>query len=110
MEINCGETTYVDITLTGTEVSATDVIRFGIKQTPDPGAESVISKTVSGNEVVDGSCTVTLTAAETAQLVPGMLYYCDAGLQSGNNYYYIGKPAQEIEVHETVTGWQVISS
>lgn len=110
MVINCGETTTIVITITGTVVSAHDVIRLGIKQTPDPGAVYVINKTVSGSEVVDGSCTVTLTAAETAQLVPGMLYYCDAGLQSGSEYYYIGQPAQEVEVHETVTGWQVISS
>ena len=109
MTITQGETTYFDVTPENAEdIPSGAVIRLGIKEHP-ASSVYIYEKELDDDDAVSGVYTFTLTAAETATLAGGRIYYIDVGVQKGTEYHFIGEPAQELEIRPSVTRWEASS-
>lgn len=109
MTIIQGETTYFDVTPENAEdIQSGAVLRLGIKEHP-ASSVYIFKKEMNDDEDVSGVYTFTLTAAETATLAGGRIYYIDVGVQKGVEYQFIGEPAQKLEIRPSVTRWEATS-
>lgn len=109
MTITQGETSFFDVKPDNAEdIPSGAVLRLGVKEHP-ASSVYIFKKELAADEAVGGVYTFTLTAAETATLAGGRIYYVDVGVQKGTEYHFFGEPAQELEVRPSVTRWEASS-
>lgn len=87
----------------GTEYAynSTDVVRFGIKLTPDSDSYDVYKEASYDTE--SGCYVVALSPEDTADLLMGERYWYDIGLQTAEGDYYMVIQSAPFNVLKAVT-------